>query len=274
MGTTPHLPGGTLVGVTSGTDPEHRSGAQSVERALAVLRAIDQAEDGLGVSEIAQRRGLTVSTAHRLTRVLCDAGLVSQDPRTDRYQLGPALVVLGRRAEDRLGYRLALPELEKLADATGESVNLGIRAGSDVLVVLDVTSRQPLRFDQAAGSLVPLYTSAMGKCLLAFGTNLGAAVESLPELRPVTPSTITDRDTLRRELEQVRNRGWAVNDEERTPGVRAVAAPVVVEQLAVAAIAVQGPTIRVPDSRLDDLGGAIAATAARVAPLLAGHSVS
>lgn len=254
------------------TEPEHRSGAQSVERALAVLREIEQANDGLGVSEIAQRRGLTISTAHRLTRVLCDAGLVSQDPRTDRYQLGPALVVLGRRAEERLGYGLALPELEKLADATGESVNLGIRAGNDVLVVLNVTSRQPLRFDQAPGSRVPLHTSAMGKCLLAFSTNVEAAVNGLPELHAVTPSTITDRDALRHVLEQVRARRWAINDEERTPGVRAVAAPVRDDHLAIAAIAVQGPTIRVPDSRLDELADQIATTAARIAPLLAGHT--
>ncbi|MDQ3757177.1 MAG: helix-turn-helix domain-containing protein, partial [Actinomycetota bacterium] len=88
---------------TTAPSRDARSGAQSVERALAVLRVIEQAEHGLGVSEIAQRRGLTVSTAHRLTRVLHDAGLVSQDPRTERYQLGPALVTLGRRAEERLG---------------------------------------------------------------------------------------------------------------------------------------------------------------------------
>ena len=258
--------------MTSGTtEPEHRSGAQSVERALGVLRAIEQADDGLGVSEIAQRRGLTVSTAHRLTRVLYDAGLVSQDPRTERYQLGPALVTLGRRAEERLGYRLALPALEKLADTTGESINLGIRAGADVLVVLNVTSGQPLRFDQAPGSRVPLHTSAMGKCLLAFSDDVDAAVNSLPELESLTATTITDRDTLRQQLRQVRERGWAINDEERTPGVRAVAAPVLDAGLAVAAIAVQGPTIRLPDARLDELAHDIASTAAQIAPLLAGH---
>jgi DNA-binding IclR family transcriptional regulator len=253
-------------------ESEQRSGAQSVERALGVLRAIEQADDGLGVSEIAQRRGLTVSTAHRLTRVLCDAGLVSQDPRTERYQLGPALVTLGRRAEERLGYRLALPALEQLADTTGESINLGIRAGADVLVVLDVTSRQPLRFDQAPGSRVPVHTSAMGKCLLAFSGNIDAAVNGLPDLQPMTPSTITDRRALRQQLEEVRQRGWAINDEERTPGVRAVAAPVLDDQRAVAAIAVQGPTIRIPDDRLDELAQEIASIAAQIAPLLAGQA--
>jgi DNA-binding IclR family transcriptional regulator len=248
---------------------ESRSGAQSVERALAVLRVFESAHDDLGVSEIAQRTGLTVSTAHRLTRALCDAGLVAQDPRTERYQLGPALVVLGRRAEERLGYTSALPALTALADRTGESVNLGIRSSNEVLVVLDVASRQPLRFHQAPGSRVPIHTSAMGKCLLAFSTGVDLAVRSLPDLSPLTPRTITDRDLLRRQLEIVRDRGWALNNEERNPGVRAVARPVLDPAgLAVAAIAVQGPAIRLPDERLEDLTTAVAEAAEQIAPLL------
>lgn len=248
---------------------EPRSGAQSVERALAVLRAIEAAGSDIGVSDIAQRTNLTVSTAHRLTRALCEAGLVSQDPRTERYQLGPALVILGRRAEERLGYSRALPALEDLANRTGESVNLGIRTAHEVLVVLDVTSRQPLRFDQEPGSRVPVHTSAMGKCLLAFTPGLDAAVRSLPALSPVTPRTITDRAALRRELDAVLDRGWALNDEERNPGVRAVAVPVLdATGSAIAAIAVQGPTIRITDDRLEGLAADITATASQIAPLL------
>lgn len=248
---------------------EPRSGAQSVERALAVLRCFDE-DDDVGISEIAQRAGLSLSTAHRLTRALVDAGLVAQDPRTERYHLGPALVVLGRRAEQRLGFNRALPALQALAERTGESVNLGIRSADAVLVVLDVASRQPLRFDQAPGSRVAVHTSAMGKCLLAFGVSVDDAVRRLPELQPHTARTITDRDELRRELDRVRQRGWALNDEERNPGVRAVAGPVLdVAGHAVAAIAVQGPALRIPDDLLDALASEIADTARQVAPLLA-----
>lgn len=248
---------------------EPRSGAQSVERALGVLRTFEAAPDGLGVSEVAHRTGLTVSTAHRLTRALCSAGLLTQDPRTERYQLGPVLVVLGRRAEERLGYASVLPALQELAAATGESVNLGIGLGAEVLVVLDAASDQPLRFSQGAGSRVPIHTSAMGKCLLAFSPSIEAAVRGLPELEEVTERTITDRDRLRAELEAVRARGWALNDEERNPGVRAVAAPVRdAGGSAVAAIAVQGPKVRLPDDRLGEVGARIAETAAAVSSLL------
>jgi DNA-binding IclR family transcriptional regulator len=253
-----------------GREPsEPRSGAQSVERAIRVLRTIDAAHQDIGVSEIADRTGLTVSTAHRLTRALVAAGLVAQGPRSDRYQLGPALVVLGRRAEERLGYARALPALEDLADRTGESVNLGIRSGDEVLVVLDVASSQPLRFDQAPGSRVPIHTSAMGKCLLAFAPAVEAEVDSLRELSRVTPRTITDRAALRRDLANVRTRGWALNDEERIQGVRAVAVPVLdAEGTPLAAIAVQGPAIRMTDARLELVASETTTTATAIAPLL------
>jgi DNA-binding IclR family transcriptional regulator len=251
-------------------DSSPRSGAQSVERALAVLASFEGVGGDLGVSEIASRTGLTVSTAHRLVRALCDAGLLSQNPATDRYQLGPTLVVLGRQAERHLGYDQALPLLETLAARTAESVNLGIAAGTEVLVVLDVASNLPLRFDQLSGSRVPIHTSAMGKCLLAWSpAGIDAAVAALGELPGVTTRTITDPRRLRNELHAVKARGWALNDEERNPGVRAIAAPVLAPGGTGAAIAVQGPAIRLTDEHLATVAAAIQETARRIAPLLA-----
>lgn len=261
--------------VTDAPASQPRSGAQAVERALGVLRCVEADDEGVGVTELAQRTDLTVSTTHRLARTLTEAGLLHQDPRTERYQLGPALVVLGRKAEQRLGYRQALPLLEALAAATGESINLGIRAGDEVRVVLDVVSHQPLRFSQAAGSRVPMHVSAMGKCLLANTGDIGDQIDRLGDLVQATHRTITDRDQLRQELELVRERGWALNDEERNPGVRAIAAPVPRPGGgAIGAIAVQGPTTRITDDRLPELAALLDKTARQVAPLLAGPAES
>jgi IclR family transcriptional regulator, acetate operon repressor len=255
--------------VTTLTGSDRRSGAQSASRALAVLRCFETVPGDLGVTEIATRTGLTVSTAHRLARALCDGGLLLHDPRTERYQLGPVLVVLGRKAEAHLGYARAMPMLEELAAATGESVNLGIRAGRDVLVVLDVASEQPLRFNQPPGSRVPMHTSAMGKCLLAYAPNPAQEVEWLAPLTAVTDRTITAQEELVAELERSRRRGWALNDEERNPGVRAVAAPVLVGGAAVAAVAVQGPALRLTDDRLAELAPVVSQAAETLSPLLA-----
>ncbi|MGH9245601.1 MAG: IclR family transcriptional regulator [Acidimicrobiales bacterium] len=254
--------------MTASHTAESRSGAQSVERALAVLCSFEHASGDLGISDIAHATGLAVSTAHRLTRALCAAGLLAQDERTDRYQLGPVLVVLGRLAEQRLGLAVVLPDLEQLASDTGESVNLGVLSGSDVLVMVDIPSDKPLRFDQAPGTRVPAHTSAMGKCMLAHSGDINAAVSALPELEKLTPRTITNRRRLRAELETVRERGWALNDEERNPGVRAVAVPVLHGDRAIAAIAVQGPITRLPDSALPTLAERAGQTATKVAPLL------
>lgn len=253
------------------SDLSPRSGAQSVERALAVLRAFEATDSELGVSEIAKRVGLTVSTAHRLVRALCEADLLLQNPTTDRYQLGPALVVLGRRAEQNLGYDRVLPVLEGLAEETGESVNLGIADGISVLVVLDVASSLPLRFDQAFGSRVPIHTSAMGKCLLAWSpVGIEQAVAVLGDLPGLTRRTITEPKDLVRELYQVRERGWALNDEERNPGVRAIAVPVLPPSgPALAAIAVQGPSLRLTDDRLLSIADAGRKAASAIEPLLA-----
>jgi DNA-binding IclR family transcriptional regulator len=248
-----------------------RPGAQSVQRAIAVLRAIEVgAERGMRISEVAQRTGLGVSTAHRLARALCDAGLVVQDPATEHYQLGPALVVLGRRAESALGYDRLRPVLAQLVEATQESANLGILAGNEVLVVVGIPSPQPLRYDQEAGSRVPAHTSAMGKALLAHAPDRSRAVKDLGVLHRHTERTICDPDALVAHLEEVRARGWAVNDGERDPGVRAVGAPVLTpDGRAVAAVAVQGPAVRLPDDRLPELSEAVMATARRMAALLA-----
>lgn len=232
-------------------DEEQRSGAQAVERALGLLHCFETERGELRISDLAKRSGLSVSTTHRLARTLCSAGLLIQNPMTERYGLGPALVVLGRRAEEDLGYDRALPALRALAEVSGESVNLGIRAGADVLVVLDVVSSSPLRFEQPVGTRVPVHTSAMGKCLLAFSSDPEAEVDALPELPRFTERTITDRPRLLAALEEVRHQGWAVNDGERVEGVRTVAVPVLrSDGTAAGAIAVQGPATRLLDERI------------------------
>ena len=250
-------------------DQRSRTGAQAIERALGVLRCYESGADDLGITDIAKLTGLSISTAHRVTRALTDGGLLVQDARTERYRLGPTLVVLGRKAARGLGYEAALPAMQSLARDTGESVNLGIRSAGDVQVVLDVASDQPLRFAQAPGTRVPLHTSAMGKCLLAFAEDTAAQVAALGELSRLTDKTITDPETLAKDLQLVRERGWALNDEERHQGVRTVAAPVLRPGGVMAAIAVQGPTVRITDGRLDELAERLERAAAEVAPLLA-----
>jgi IclR family transcriptional regulator, acetate operon repressor len=243
-----------------------RSGSQSVERALGVLRGIAEADDDLGVSEIASRTGLSVSTAHRLVQALKAVGLVAQDERSERYHLGPGAVALGRRAEGRLGFDRLLPHLRDLGRRTGESISLGTRVGTEMLVVLHVDSAHALRFDQQPGLRVPIHASAIGKVLLAFSADPAEEILALGPLVAVTAATLTDPDALLEDVLTTRRRGWALNDGERDVGVRTVAAPLLdPDGSAWAGVAVQGPAARLADERVEELAGILVETARAMA---------
>jgi IclR family acetate operon transcriptional repressor len=261
---TPTTVKGTMV-----TEGARRTGSQAVERALGLLRSFEVGPPTRSLSELAQLSGLTPATAHRLLRALCCAELLAHDTLTERYGLGVALVPLGSRAADALGISAVRPLLESLAATSGESVNLGVRDGGEVLVLLCVPSAQSLRFDQGAGKRVPAYASAMGKVLLAFDPDPNEAVRAVPKLTKLTGSTITSRSVLSRVLEETRDQGWAINDEEREPSVRTVAVPVrTAGGWAVAAVAVQGPSSRMTDDQIRELLPSLQATATGVSARL------
>jgi IclR family acetate operon transcriptional repressor len=240
-----------------------RSGSQSVERALAVLQRIGEADEDIGVSELASRTGLSVSTTHRLVQALRTAGLVAQDERSERYHLGPGAVALGRRAEARLGFDRLLPHLRALGARTGESISLGTRIGTEMLVVLHVDSSHPLRFDQTPGLRVPIHASAIGKVLLAFAADPADEIRVLGPLTAVTNATLTDPAALLEDVMTARRRGWALNDGERDVGVRTIAAPLRgADGTAWAGVAIQGPAARLPDDRLEEFAGVLMETTA------------
>ena len=230
--------------------PDGRTGTQAVDRALRVLHVLESTPDDVGVTAVAAASGLTVSTTHRLLKALCVAGLVAQEPATERYHLGVGLIALGRRAEARLGLHRWHEALERLAAETGESASLGTRVGNELLVADHVPSAKPLRFDAGIGARVPIHASAMGKMLLALADDLTAEVAALGSLQRFTERTLSDPANLVAELEVIRRRGWSLNDGERDPGVRAVAVAIRDTGGPAAAVAVQGPDVRLTDERL------------------------
>jgi IclR family acetate operon transcriptional repressor len=238
-----------------------RSGTQAIDRALGLLRVFENADSDLGITALASACGLSVSTTHRLVKALAAAGLVAQDPQTERYHLGASLVTLGRRAEVRLGLAGWTGVLEELAQRTGESASLGTRVGGHVLIAAHVPSAQPLRFDAGTGSRVPIHASAMGKMLLAATDDPAAEIAGLGPLERFTERTFTDPDRLLAELVMIRRRGWSLNDGERHDGVRAVAVAIpVATGLSRSAMAVQGPALRLTDDRLDQTAAVLLAT--------------
>lgn len=231
------------------------AGTQAIRRAFAVLELFRDAEGELGVVQVAEGLGLTLSTAHRIARALVAEGYLAQSGGRERYRLGLQALLLGQAAQRAMGMEVAKPVLQRLAERTQESVNLGLADVNHAVVIQRIESTQALRFSVDVGSIVELHATSMGKALLAYNDELRSAVvlrEAFPQLTEKTHAT---RASLLDDLEEVKQRGWSIDDEESMLGVRCVAAPVIgPDGQARAAVAVQAPAVRMPDARLFELG--------------------
>ena len=249
---------------------EPRAGVQSVERAIGVLKLFQDGAAEQSITDIARQTGLNLSTAHRMVKALCGAQFMEQDPDTERYRLGSALMALGQRALQHSGFAAALPVLDRLAEQTGESASLGVGRDQEVIVVLASASQQRLRFDHVPGASIGLHASAMGKALLAFRPGSPETiVADLPELERYTDATITSRSELAAELARIREQGYAVNHEGRYAGVLGVAAAVVDRSgRARAAVGLQGPTARMSATPIESVGRVVRAAADEISRIL------
>jgi IclR family transcriptional regulator, pca regulon regulatory protein len=206
--------------------------SQSLERGLAILCAFTPNRPALGISELAQELALTRSTTHRYVATLASLGFLEQDDATRKYRLGPRVLDLGFSTLASLELReIAAPHLRRLTDTTGHTSNLAIRDDTDVILIDRVRGRpgrhHHLEFSLHVGSRIPAYCSATGKILLAHLSrpDLDRLLDRI-ELIQRGPRTLTSRDALLAELQQVRRTGLAVNDEELESALRSIAAPV------------------------------------------------
>lgn len=216
---------------------------QSVDRALDLLEALAAAGSPVGVGEVAGLTGLPQGTAHRLLRSLQGRGYVRHDP-TRKYSLGAAALRLGDAAQRAIAHS-ARPYLARLVEATGETANLSVLEGDDVVYVAQVPSPHSLRMFAEVGRHVHPHSTASGKVLLAGlpRERRQALVRRLP-MPPMTDTTITDEPRLLAELDRTRERGWGVDEGEHERGVRCVAVPVGDQGHVVAALSLSGPAER------------------------------
>ena len=227
---------------------------QSLARGLKILNLLAHARNGLGTTEVANQLSIDKSSSSRLLHTLANYGFVEQDEDTARYLLGPRLATLGQHLLNRITLRdHARPYLHELVEKTGECAHLAIQAQGQALYIDQVESTAALRVESEIGTLSPLYCTALGKALLAFG---GGRVPM--ELKPYTQRTVVDSSTLELQLGQTVRRGYAIDDEEYNYGVRCVAAPVFDHRGALAgAIGISGPAGRVTLERIDEFGAVV-----------------
>ena len=222
---------------------------QSIERAAQALRLLSARTRRMSLMELAGEMGLPKGTAFGILRTLQQVGFVEKDAESGKYQLGPALLHLGSTYLDGNELRArALKWADSLAARSGEEVRIGTLHDSRVLVVHHVFRPDDSYQVLQVGALLPLHATAMGKALLAANTYLLAQLGE-QELTRFTASTITDSATLARDLETVRERGWAADFEELVEGEVSLAVPVMDRRdQTVGAIAISGPAARLCES--------------------------
>lgn len=208
---------------------------------MDVLLCFSGLEGDLGVTQIAQRVGLSKSTVHRLLVALETKGFVHRNEETERYRLG--LKALELASTFLISHDLAesaYHEMEHLRDAVGETVSLYVRDGNERVRIQKVEGRQGLRRVVHLGQRLPLYLGASGKVLLAWCPE--AERERILAAGRTDGFDITN---LTAELQRVHDQGWAFSSQEREDGIASVAAPVLDRSgYAVAALAISGPVHR------------------------------
>lgn len=235
---------------------EPRTGVQSIDRAVAVLRCFGRRTPELGISEIARTTELSTSTVHRLLVAMQRNGLVRQVAGR-KYTLGPLLVQLARSGAFPTTLRdAALETMRELRDRYDETIAIHELLPSYERAVVDqVESHQELRRTYTdLGTSIPLPLGAPGKAMLAFvPAEVRRAILARP-ISKVTPETITDTAELTTQLDQIRAVGHSTSFVESTPGIHTVAAPIFDHTgRVVGCISISGPEMRMPLHRMDDL---------------------
>lgn len=250
---------------TKSNDSPYR--VQVLDRALGILDILAQEGKEMALLELSERVRLHKSTAHRLLRVLERHRLVDRDPESGRYRLGLKLFELGSRALASLDLAgRARPWLKRLVSGTGETAHFSILDRGEALSVANVESPQTIRMPATVGRRVPAYCTAVGKAMIAYlpKEEIDALIVS-QGLHAFTRRTITAPAHLRRELEKVRARGWALDDEEYEENLRCVGAPVRdYSGRVVASISIAGPTFRMTRRKIPMLAQKVLDVAARL----------
>jgi DNA-binding IclR family transcriptional regulator len=226
-----------------------------VTRVLKILEALHEAPGGLFLRDIARLTGVNKSTAYRILAHLEGEGYLFKG-NAGAYFIGPKLARLAAAANHHSALRdTSRPILEQLGKATGETVNLAVPDGNEVLYVDVIESPHSFRLVSHSGLRRPMYCTALGKALMA----------QLPgnEQKDLLSSfAATRRSRLGKELDMIRRQGYALDDQESTLGARCVGAPIFGEGgKAVAAVSISGPTTRIGKKQIPELGAKVAEAA-------------
>lgn len=251
-------------GMSQAHRAERATNVQSVQRAVALLRAIADSQSGVTAADLAHLCGLNRATVWRVIKTLQDEGMVTMLHPSGRYVIGPTAIEIGSAGGRDGLLALARPLLERACRLSGETASLAVLESAGLTYIDEVT---PSRVIAASwvGRTVPLHATSTGKVLLAWSEPDEVDQVLDGELAEFTPTTVVRSDELRAELEQIRRQGYACCRGEYEQSLFGVSAPVLDSRgRLVVVVSLWGPRVRFGDDRWSELGDLIIDTAARL----------
>lgn len=231
----------------------------SVERAMNILLFLYNAGQEVGISEIGRELDLHKSTIHRTLTTLESKGFIYQNKENGKYWLGLKIYAMGLLIEEKLSLKdIIKPYAKKVFDEFHEVVNVSIldkvvKEGYKTVVILkESENKKVLSVNPNVGSSLEAHASSVGKCLLAFSDDVDIERFSNIEFKKYTKNTISDYNELIKELNNIRKKGYAIDNEEREVGLFCIGAPILNKNgNAIAAISISGPTVRMKNEDID-----------------------
>lgn len=248
---------------------------RSVVKIFSLLEILAK-EKELGVTEISKEIKIHKSTAYRFLTTLKELGYVRQNPGNEKYSLSLRLFELGSEVVARLSIREeARPVMEELAEQTKETIHLATLDRGEVVYIDKIDSPQTIRMYSRIGRRAPAYCTGIGKALLAWSSP--ETVEQLLAKGPLhqfTKNTIVEPVQLRAELQMIREKGYAIDNEEHEAGVCCVAAPIHgMDGKVTTALSVSIPSLRFQKKRLPYLQQLVIEAARKISSRLGAYSL-
>ena len=257
--------------------PNARSGDgknQSLMRALNLLERLSETPGGLQLTDLSYQLGMPAATVHRLLSTFEEMDFVEQDEETGLWFVGLKAFTVGNAFLDRRDVvARARPHMRDLVEQCGETVNLGIIDDGEAVFISQVESREVMRMIVRLGSRSPIHASGVGKALLAHvSPQQLSRILQQRGLARYTERSIDNPADLQQALDEIRQLGYAIDDEEHAVGLRCVASAIFDQNgQPLAAISLSGPKARIEDNRLDELGIAVRQTADAITQALGGQ---
>lgn len=241
-------------------------GAQLIDRLLDILELLSLEKDGLGVTEIGNRTGLHKSTVHRIVSALAERGYIEKVSGRGIYKIGLKLVEISSVYLNSVELKTeARPYLHELTAHLGQPSHLAILDDTDAVYIDKVDMVNNIRLYSQIGRRIPVYCSALGKCLLSgLNDNEMQEIVSRCSFEKYTANTL-DKDALLKQVRAVAAAGWAIDDEEHDEGIRCVASPVLdYRGKVIAAVSIAGPAAVIAPQNDSETGRVLRETALKI----------